>query len=104
MTKSKNEVTKTKSIETAIAKWDKEQTVADFVREELMEIDPRTNKPMRGTVTKKLVYLTENAIEDSDKIKAAELLLKMAAGNESKSPAVQVNQQFNLGSWAESLE
>lgn len=81
-----------KSISIALAKWDKEQTLSEFVKDELMQIDPKTNKPLRSTVVKRLVYLTEHAITDGDQIKAADVLFKtIAAGeakvNESTSPA-----------------
>jgi hypothetical protein len=99
MTKSK-----TKSIETAIAKWDKEHTIADFVKNELAQVDLDTKKTKGASVLDRLYKMTATAELDSDRIKAIELILKTAAGNESKSPAVQVNQQFNLGTWAESLE
>jgi hypothetical protein len=99
----KNHAEITANLNQVLTKWDKEQTVSDFVKEELMEIDPRTNRTLRSSVVKRLVYLTENAVEDSDQIKAADTLLKMAAAGDVKAlPPTEPNQINNFFSLASS--
>lgn len=89
-----------KAIATNIAKWDKERTVAEFVKDELMQIDPKTKKPLRSTVVNRLVYLTENALLNADQIKAIELLLKTMAGNEDRIIKTEGNTQINYFQYA----
>ncbi len=85
-----------------IQKWHKEQTVAEFLKEEMMELDGKKTKA--STVVDRLYKLTSTAITDGDKIKAAELILKNMASNDAKTPNVQINNQFNLADWAENLK
>jgi hypothetical protein len=97
--KNKKEI-KTK-IESAVAKWDEEKTVAQYFRNKLAE-EGRFNKVADNIITK----ATGGASTEENEIKYNELLIKIATLDQKpvSSTNIQNNTQFNLGAWAENLK
>ena len=88
-------------IETAVAKWDEEKTVAQYFRNKLAE-GGKFNRVAENIILK----ATGGAESEDNEIKYNELLIKIATLDQKPiaSTNIQNNTQFNLGAWAENLK
>jgi len=81
-------------IESAVAKWDQERTVAQYIRDELSEIKDGKSK-IKHIVDNLINKSTGFASTEENEIKFNELLLKAATLDQK--PQNQTNLQVNFG-------
>lgn len=81
-------------IQTAVAKWQAETTLAEYTRNHLAHIT-ESGKTKAENVLDSLYNIALASERDDHKINAAETLLKIASADQK--PSTQINQQFNFG-------